>query len=328
MVFDTSEYDFGTVRSDDNIVFYNFTFTNSGKKPMVVVEAETESDCTRVSWPMRPVPPGGKGVVKVTINPHCKPGIFSDRVTVSTDVRRKPWVLSVRGIVEERIVFATDMGTTGLEITPRHLAFNSLRKDEQGVREAEIFNKYDRTIRIKIGDVPTHLETSNSTIILEPNQKESIAITYHPERQSQVGLVVDELVLSVEPLEYRDTSLVISALIIDDETALPKNAYIVFNAPVFEFGTIHQNERVEHEFVFANVGRADLFIKRVTSSCGCTVASPRDIAIPSGSTSSISAVFNPGTNLGSQTRLIKVVTNDPENPQFILEITGSVESDN
>ena len=42
--------------------------------------------------------------------------------------------------------------------------------------------------------------------------------------------------------------------------------------PVFDFGTALEGEMVRHVFRIRNVGKGNLVIRGVKSSCGCTVA--------------------------------------------------------
>src|SRR5680860_207837 len=43
-----------------------------------------------------------------------------------------------------------------------------------------------------------------------------------------------------------------------------------FEEMEFEFGTIKEGEKVEHQFNFTNTGESPLVISNVQASCGCT----------------------------------------------------------
>ena len=51
----------------------------------------------------------------------------------------------------------------------------------------------------------------------------------------------------------------------------PKYLFIIFTKEIHKFGTISEGEIVVCEFYFRNVGDANLIIKAIESSCGCTV---------------------------------------------------------
>ncbi|MBL6445535.1 DUF1573 domain-containing protein [Fulvivirga sp. 29W222] len=102
------------------------------------------------------------------------------------------------------------------------------------------------------------------------------------------------------------------------------------NAPVmtfeetkFDFGDIHQGDRVEHVFTFENTGNEPLIITNVQVTCGCTASDwPRDPIAP-GQESSMTIKFNSTGKLGMQNKVITIVSN-AANPNNRLTITTNV----
>ena len=101
-------------------------------------------------------------------------------------------------------------------------------------------------------------------------------------------------------------------------------AHIVFDTLIFNFGTINQGDVVSHNFNFKNTGKTDLLIHKVKSSCGCTATAPASKVIAKGKPSTIKATFNSRGKVGKQHKTITVITNDPDNPETILRVTGYV----
>ncbi|MEQ8927797.1 MAG: DUF1573 domain-containing protein [Fulvivirga sp.] len=84
---------------------------------------------------------------------------------------------------------------------------------------------------------------------------------------------------------------------------------ITFQEEQFDFGDIHQGDRVEHVFAFENTGTEPLIITNVQTTCGCTAPNwPRDPVAP-GQTSEIKVVFNSTGKMGRQHKVITVVSN-------------------
>ena len=73
IVYDSAFYDFGTVKQGV-MVKRTFRFTNVGKDSLVIAEVKTTCGCTVPEWPKLPVPPGGKGEIKVEFNTADKAG--------------------------------------------------------------------------------------------------------------------------------------------------------------------------------------------------------------------------------------------------------------
>lgn len=108
-----------------------------------------------------------------------------------------------------------------------------------------------------------------------------------------------------------------------------KTAVAVDNSPVFEFetdvmdyGKITQNADGVRKFKFKNVGKSDLIITSVSSTCGCTVPSYPKEAIKPGGQGEIEIKYNTAI-LGGFNKAITVFSNASE-PQKMLRLKGIV----
>ena len=73
IAIDSSFFDFGTVKQGV-MVKRTFRFTNTGADSLVITDVKTTCGCTVPDWPKQPVPPGGKGEIKVEFNTANKSG--------------------------------------------------------------------------------------------------------------------------------------------------------------------------------------------------------------------------------------------------------------
>ncbi len=106
---------------------------------------------------------------------------------------------------------------------------------------------------------------------------------------------------------------------------IPKNApRIKFEQSEYDFGTMFQDEKVTHEYVFQNTGKSPLKITNVNTSCGCTAGKPPAGEIAPGEKSRISVTFASGRMRDRVTKHIYVTSNDPAEPRVTLTITGLV----
>ncbi len=97
-----------------------------------------------------------------------------------------------------------------------------------------------------------------------------------------------------------------------------------FDNDVYNFGTIKQGEKVEHEFVFTNTGNEPLVITRATGSCGCTVPVWPKEPIRKGESAKIKVTFNSAGKQGMQDKTITINSNAADNPK-VLHIKGNIE---
>lgn len=83
LVFTDTIHDFGDLQ-DGEIVTYDFEYENVGKKEILITKAKGSCGCTVPEWDKAPIPPGGKGTMKVTFNSKGRPGYNEKKVLITT----------------------------------------------------------------------------------------------------------------------------------------------------------------------------------------------------------------------------------------------------
>jgi len=93
---------------------------------------------------------------------------------------------------------------------------------------------------------------------------------------------------------------------------------ITFEKTVHDWGNINEGDIVETDFVFTNTGKANLIIKSIKGSCGCTVPSNWDKnLIPPGTTSKFHVKFNSKGKLYNQEKKITIVSNAVKGNEYV-----------
>ena len=92
-----SSHDFGKVKQSIPVT-HEFKFTNSGRVPLVIVNAQPSCGCTTPDWTKTPVPPGGSGFIKATFN-AASAGPFNKTITVTANVEGGSMYLTIKGEV-------------------------------------------------------------------------------------------------------------------------------------------------------------------------------------------------------------------------------------
>ena len=104
----------------------------------------------------------------------------------------------------------------------------------------------------------------------------------------------------------------------------PQPAMLV-DKVVFEAGDIIPGTLVRHEFVIKNQGSADLELRDVRPSCGCTVADYDKLIAPGAEGKILVKVRVYREWAGQEiSKSVWVLTNDPESPQTALTVRGRV----
>ena len=97
--FEVKSHDFGTIKEADGPVSCTFEFTNTGDKPLLIIDAAASCGCTRPEYPSKPIKPGKKGKIKVTYSPIGRPGFFKKTVKVKTNGKVRTVALTIEGTV-------------------------------------------------------------------------------------------------------------------------------------------------------------------------------------------------------------------------------------
>jgi hypothetical protein len=97
ITFDKKVHDYGTIYQNDNGVC-EFTFTNTGKVPLVLTNVYSSCGCTVPSWPKEPTMPGKSNVIKVKYN-TSRLGSINKTVTVESNAANGTVRLSIKGNV-------------------------------------------------------------------------------------------------------------------------------------------------------------------------------------------------------------------------------------
>ena len=96
--FDKSYVNFGTLKVSE-VKVVNVTFTNIGKKPLILDDVVSSCDCTEVEWSKAPVMPGKQGTIKLTYTAKNK-GLISKRLTVLSNANTDRVILQMKGEVQ------------------------------------------------------------------------------------------------------------------------------------------------------------------------------------------------------------------------------------
>ena len=97
--FETMTHDFGEI-PEGPLAEYDFVFTNTGKKPVIITSAEGSCGCTTAKYTKDPIRPGETSKIHVMYNTVNRPGPISKIVTVLSNAAEPTMVLHIKGNVK------------------------------------------------------------------------------------------------------------------------------------------------------------------------------------------------------------------------------------
>ena len=331
--FDKLIHDFGTIKEEDGNVTCIFSFKNTGSVPLVINRVTASCGCTSPAWSREPIIPGGGGFVKATYSTKNRPGKFSKSLTVFSNAAKRAVVLTIKGevIPKERTVediYPYQIGD--VRFKSNHLAFTRINQGEKKTIQMQIINTSKENQTLRFDQVPKHLLIKAVPETLKSQQEGYIEATYDAGLINDWDFVINRIKVLTNGQAIGNNRLTVSATIVENFTSmtaedLANAAKIEFEGEkTFDFGKMAQSSKMEHDFIFKNVGKGNLIIRKIKASCGCTAVSPKDKVIEPGKSSSIKTIFSSGTRRGRQNKSITVITNDPKNSRIILRIAGEV----
>ena len=97
ITFEETIHDFGVVALN-GVAECEFTFTNTGKEPLVIQSCSASCGCTVPTCPKeKPVNPGEKGTIKIKYTTTHVAGKFNKTVTVTTNAKNSVVRLTIMG---------------------------------------------------------------------------------------------------------------------------------------------------------------------------------------------------------------------------------------
>ncbi|MDD4756797.1 MAG: DUF1573 domain-containing protein [Prolixibacteraceae bacterium] len=334
IVFNSHEHDFGSFKESDGIQTTSFEFTNKGSVPLVINAVTASCGCTSPKWTKEPVPPGEKGSIEVSYNPSHRPGSFNKSVMVRSNASNGTTVLRITGQVEEREktlaeLYPRQIGA--LRAKTNHISFSHMKTHEVNSKDLELINDTDKPVQVGFRRIPNHVKAVVEPETIPAHGKGTLSVTYSASEANTYGFASHRIYLSLDGSNDYRASIGVSATIEEDFSALTPEQ--LANAPAakfsessHDFGNMKQGEKKEHTFMLSNDGKADLIIRNVRSSCGCTAVAPSKKVIAPGESAPVKVTFDSRGKRGRQSKSITVITNDPKSPTNVLRISCNVET--
>lgn len=105
IAFEQEVIDYGTIEKGADGK-REFKFTNTGKEPLIISNAQGSCGCTVPTWPREPIAPGEDGVIKVKYDTK-RVGPFTKSVTINSNAATPTKVIRIKGNVKKPEVVKT-----------------------------------------------------------------------------------------------------------------------------------------------------------------------------------------------------------------------------
>jgi hypothetical protein len=95
-----------------------------------------------------------------------------------------------------------------------------------------------------------------------------------------------------------------------------------------DLGDVVNGEVITRDVMVSNTGKSELVVEAVTTSCGCTQATLEPMTVAPGGSATLRIAFDSGAHgpelTGPLLRQVFIVSNDPQQPEAILELAVNI----
>ncbi|MDR1878655.1 MAG: DUF1573 domain-containing protein [Bacteroidales bacterium] len=333
--FDKTSHNFSAINETDGEVNCSFAYENKSKSNVTIIDvAIANRGAVRANWNRNPILPAEKGNITVTLNPRNLSGAYSHSIDVKTNENgvNKTYTLTVQANITPRVKTKEEiygMMEGNLRYKTNSLRYPTMNPVSVITDTFGIYNVYGDTMTFAYHLLPAAVQILSMPAKLAPKEEGRIVFKYTAAAKNDWGNVWDKITITTNDTNRPAKSLYITGEIYDDFDAwtpeqkanAPKVSFDNMN---YEFGTASEGDEISHNYSISNTGKSTLHIRKLKSSCGCTVGNPEKNDLEPGETTVIKAVFRTHGKTGKQIRTIDVITNDPTQSKVVLKITGFV----
>lgn len=330
--FKAKEIRLENLKADEVPTVVSYNFVNKGTQPVIISRVTPSMSKMKADWDKNPVNPGASSVIKISFVSTDMPENFNYVVFVYSNASnaRERLYLSANIIdnpQKPELLYKYNIG--GLKFKSGYLNLDKIYADQVKKDTIYYFNSLDTMLTISTKYAPSHITCEYFPAQVKPHQKGMIVLTYDAPKKNDFGYTYENLILNLNNDNSYRNRISISANIVENFSKL--SAKELANAPVaffekknVEFGELKTGEKVDCDFTLENTGKSNLIIRKTKASCGCTAVALGETTLAPGQKTTIRATFNSAGKKGRQYKSVTVITNDPKNPETVLNFSGNV----
>ncbi len=333
--FDKTTHNFGDILLDSGPVSCTFTLSNNGDKPIVIYNISTTCGCTKIEWPREPVRPGRKAEITVTYSNDEGPYPFDKNVTVYLSEVKKPIILKLRGVSNEKQKPLTELypihfGPLALKDTS--LKCGNLEQGDSKTEAVMIANISDAPITLTFNDTDPQLSIRTSRNPIPANGTAELTYTINADREIWGKHTYRTTpVINGKTYTASDGSktLKVKAFTKENFSGLSdvqkqNGAMPRFETSTFNFGKAKQGDEIHASFTFKNEGKSGFCVHKVDTDACCWSHSDIPAASPGETVTFRVHLDTKSLPKGESLTIVTLTTNSPIRPIINLFIAGEI----
>ncbi len=338
--FSEKTFDVGRKWEHKGKISHVYMITNIGEKESRLLECKADSKWKNISfeWDSDHIGQYERIHLKATMDPTGMRYSFQIpfKLTMLLGKDTVVYNMCMRGYVDPKPASREEefsMQEGNLKYIQNAHSFSRLGQKSVVQDTFKFLNVWDSVMTFRKGNIPAGITIQYLTSELKPGEEGIVAYTFNAEATKDWGYVYNHFTLLTndpEPASHNGRkTFYYGADVYDDFSSWTpeqmKNApRILTDHEKYDFGECISGDEIKHDFKITNIGKSDLIIRKVKTSCGCTTSKLDKDTLAPGESTLVRAVFRTANKKGVQPKNIDIITNDPEQPKVVLTITGNI----
>lgn len=330
--FKNPEIELKDLKADDIPTEVKFTFTNTGKAPVIIKRVSGMSIRMQTQWSKKPIAPGESSDIRISFLSMSMPKNFNYTAIVHSNAANPEETLRLKANIVDNplkpeLLYRYDL--SGLKFKTGYIDFQNVYTQETVKDTLYYFNTLDSIVTLSTLYAPPYIDLEFIPEKIQPKKRGMIILTYKGAETNDYGYLYDMVALRLNNQNSYHNRISVSARITEDFSKLTEKE--LAEAPVahFEkknigFGEIQPGKKVNCDFLLINKGKSNLIVRKIKTSCGCTAVTVGQTTLAPGQKTTIRAIFDSAGRSGRQYKSVSVITNDPKNPEITLNLSGTV----
>lgn len=308
-----------------------FIITNTGNKPLVITDVQTDCDCSVPVWTRQPIAPGRKGEISIRFDAR-QMGHFLKNVAVYCNAEPHLIYLKFDGSVVEKITDYAQLNYTRIgdvAIEKSTLDFPDVHKGDVSTMELGVINLSDHPYEPVLMHLPPYIKMTRNPAVLQKGEKGTITLKLDAGKLHGMGLTQTSLYLARFPGDKvsDENEIPLNVVLLPDfsklsQYELSRAADIKLSANQIDFSEILKRKRKASQYIFVtNTGKSPLHIGALQVFHPAVSVKLKKNVLQPGETAKLKVMLD-SRLIGkrrSHLRLL-IITNSPAHPKELIDL--------
>ncbi len=333
LFFEKTFISLGSVKDQEEPIKITYKFQNIGKGKVTISDVQGDCSCSKPKWDNKPIAFNQKGEIDIYFFPKNLSGSETKSITVFTDGEPNVYYLKFTAYVDDvnsrlATTYPSKQGNTLFD--SYEVKFPSIYSDATDSVVKTMYNPTLKPIRIIGVEAPAYITVTKNQDQILPNTGVSFKFKFSASDAKDFGTKLDEILVHTDDsLEPKKKFLVRANIVENFEKLTPKEKANppVFEAltPIVDLGQVDIKSTHNVTFTVTNRGKTPLYIRKISSSCGCTTTDfDYSKPIKKGKKVNIVVTYNTNYDIGKVEKQISLITNTPEQTLHNLVLKANI----